>query len=1329
MGKNSRKFTKRLGILSLAVIFMLCVAMVLNTPHVGTLLNNKVASQSFDDIITETNQKKDTRAEAFQLPTSWWDEGEGFESSFDGGNGTVEDPYKIATPEQLALMHNKINNEGGEYLAANYQLVADIDMANKFWSPMGTWAGDRAFRGSLNGGSYEIGDDGQLHGVVHTISGLIMKNKESIDNGSTVGLFGLLGDQAVITNLIIDNSVGYLDPELDLDSDSERVTLAVVASQVKNDATILFQNMAVLNSAVYSPQTLSEDGSVGLDFIHVEVKAGIYVGWQQGKSEEDYMTGNTPKGVIYMNEAHSRMSSVLINIYLDLSGWDMTPDIVINSFGGMIGEARQVDIQNSSYEGLIGIEVVRKDRNMDNAQFIFNVGGAIGTMDAYDGTTSFFDNVDLSGTIYLDTFKNEDDGFNRNVASSYSSKESREELPWMADVRQIGTVIGDANMWQKGGIDLNNITASFFIDAPKGNNINVGDSQPENQSVQSVDLTLGKSMQEALIDANSKEFAENHPEFQEAGKKAAKYAEDNKRFTNPEAFKPHANTSATGASARDLEGPPTAPAGPIVFITAAPAIIFMLSYLVVLAYGGSVALWVSLTFLSFMTLSGLALLALVFIAIIIIIAIVVFAVLFAWWGATKPKFESEVYVGGAIGSEGRGGIKLTNVHTANAVIASDTLFSKNDGAAEKVESHNTTPTMGMLMTQPDSPAVQHIGDKVHLEVTGRGTIMSDGTPGVDSVLEYQWYYNTVDSNSYLDGTESGTNGVKTVLVEGATSSSLDLTVDWYGSRYYFVKQTNHVIEFRGNVNSVTARVGNKKVSLKPAEITKQPSDLSVNVGTTDKSYSVEATATGDIDYQWYYNTTESTEGAILVSGANKSEYAPFQQTSGTYYYFVVVTVSVDVSGSADTLRVDTVSNFAKLNALAVANDISILVQPDLEKTVSHNMNTILGVEVDWTTVNGNISYQWYKSDNTVAVGDEISGETRQSLVVDTSKVDSTSYYYVVVSNTVENSTKSTRSDTSKITVAKDEALKVNIEESDNFVSGIAGRDPLYAFVYATVVESGILRYQWYETDASQNTSGDIISGATSATLSIVEDRSVTRYFYLEISTIKPNGTVAIQKSNMFTLQFKNATQYKFDQSKELLSNLKITSPMGFFGNLIDLQSSPSDRVDLQVNIDDSEIAGTLSYQWYVSDKADGSDAVAIKGAIGSAWRINRSDASGTKYYFVSITNVANVYTMVSGQYTATTMQNQVKISPVAVVHPDEDNSNALLVAIIVSAIALVLLGAALGAIVFTKNKRAKAQYQKWLKIEQQRKLDHQQKIQQYNIYMQYDGSVVDNTPR
>ena len=90
---------------------------------------------------------------------------------FEGGSGTVEDPWQIATADQLDNVRN--------YLGAHYILVNNIDLnvapynEGAGWEPIGYFMDDMPFRGSFNG-------NGKI------IKGLTINRPDSND----IGLFG-----------------------------------------------------------------------------------------------------------------------------------------------------------------------------------------------------------------------------------------------------------------------------------------------------------------------------------------------------------------------------------------------------------------------------------------------------------------------------------------------------------------------------------------------------------------------------------------------------------------------------------------------------------------------------------------------------------------------------------------------------------------------------------------------------------------------------------------------------------------------------------------------------------------------------------------------------------------------------------------------------------------------------------------------------------------------------------------------------------------------------------------------------------------------------------
>ena len=92
-------------------------------------------------------------------------------------------------------------------------------------------------------------------------------------------------------------------------------------------------------------------------------------------------------------------------------------------------------------------------------------------------------------------------------------------------------------------------------------------------------------------------------------------------------------------------------------------------------------------------------------------------------------------------------------------------------------------------------------------------------------------------------------------------------------------------------------------------ITTQPQAAAYMVGATPTALSVvaEAGGGGTLSYQWYSNTSSSTEGAKKV-GTNSASYTPSTATAGTtYYYCVVSETSADAPTQSDIVAV-TVNN-------------------------------------------------------------------------------------------------------------------------------------------------------------------------------------------------------------------------------------------------------------------------------------------------------------------------------------------------------------------------------------------------------------------------------------
>lgn len=105
---------------------------------------------------------------------------------FNGGSGSVDDPFLITNEQQLTSIKDVSMN-------ANYKLSNSITLSNKDWTPIGGFYKENRFEGTLDGGGYSIKN-------LSRSSDIPEKN-----NRFYFGLFGCIGENGVVKNLTLSN--------------------------------------------------------------------------------------------------------------------------------------------------------------------------------------------------------------------------------------------------------------------------------------------------------------------------------------------------------------------------------------------------------------------------------------------------------------------------------------------------------------------------------------------------------------------------------------------------------------------------------------------------------------------------------------------------------------------------------------------------------------------------------------------------------------------------------------------------------------------------------------------------------------------------------------------------------------------------------------------------------------------------------------------------------------------------------------------------------------------------------------------------------------------
>ena len=129
-------------------------------------------------------------------------------SSFDGGSGTKDDPYKIATAEQLALLASDVNSgiAGKTHTKDYFILTNNIDLSGHRWIPIGfQTSASRHFKSF----------SGFFDGNGKKITGLYVDER---GNDRSAGLFGVVSavsNEPTFKDIIIEGATVYAGDSTD----------------------------------------------------------------------------------------------------------------------------------------------------------------------------------------------------------------------------------------------------------------------------------------------------------------------------------------------------------------------------------------------------------------------------------------------------------------------------------------------------------------------------------------------------------------------------------------------------------------------------------------------------------------------------------------------------------------------------------------------------------------------------------------------------------------------------------------------------------------------------------------------------------------------------------------------------------------------------------------------------------------------------------------------------------------------------------------------------------------------------------------------------------
>ena len=247
--------------------------------------------------------------------------------------------------------------------------------------------------------------------------------------------------------------------------------------------------------------------------------------------------------------------------------------------------------------------------------------------------------------------------------------------------------------------------------------------------------------------------------------------------------------------------------------------------------------------------------------------------------------------------------KLTSVPKAGDVV----ILVNETGKKELTGISSTSTKYGVATTYSTSPAATY-----PLTVCAGS---SDGTLAFKTSDDKYLTWtsgNSLNVNGTLDAKTSWTVSVSDGNFTITNANTLSATKQ----RYLKYNNGSGQERFACYESGQQAVQMYKKQGSTPSEpvapsITTQPEGASYEKDATATALTIAASGNPTPTYQWYSNTTESTSGASLISGATNASYTPSTATIGTKYYYCVAT-NTEGSATSDIVAVTVTAALPKI---------------------------------------------------------------------------------------------------------------------------------------------------------------------------------------------------------------------------------------------------------------------------------------------------------------------------------------------------------------------------------------------------------------------------------
>lgn len=220
---------------------------------------------------------------------------------------------------------------------------------------------------------------------------------------------------------------------------------------------------------------------------------------------------------------------------------------------------------------------------------------------------------------------------------------------------------------------------------------------------------------------------------------------------------------------------------------------------------------------------------------------------------------------------------LHKMNLSSSVTGSTTLTITNSGGKElNIKSIKVYGSNGPSISFTTHPLdAEYVKDATSVKALTVAAKVNNFTG--DVTINYQWYKNTTEKS-----TDGGTE------ISNANTSSYTPDVSTAGTTYYYCKATATVgeetLEAYSNIATVTVSNPTLTIVTEPVGATYAKDQDGVVPLMVEAKTNIGSTIT----YQWYKNSSETTDGATKITDEESDKYTPPVTEKGTTYYYCEV---------------------------------------------------------------------------------------------------------------------------------------------------------------------------------------------------------------------------------------------------------------------------------------------------------------------------------------------------------------------------------------------------------------------------------------------------------